>query len=474
MLSHLKKIFLTCALLFLFNSNALAEKKLIVLIADGLGPGQLGFFKTAWDYARDKKIVPDRESSYDTLLKRGEISLVSVKPNGFLVADSACAASSISTGSQCLPGTLGLNENGEAIEIFSEFANKNDIAIGLVSDTRITHATPAAFFARSISRSKEEDIAKQLVISNVKVALSGGARFFNAELKKGIPFVYDSVAMNERNGFPLFGLFGEERMPNAYEEKLDAKIPTLLEMTKKAYDLLSKEKSFFLMLESGQIDWASHDNDIGLLWKELLRFDEVLEYLLALVHKDPDVSLMVLSDHETGGLHITYERFETKDSAKKIKYFPDYAPRYDYIEDNRLDIIFKQQNSLRDIAKDLKREGNSEKEIKTILEEKLFNPVPKNILSSIQKIFTDDYTVILRDEFPNNHLCYVDKDATIQVVLAKEISRKTGVRWSTGSHTVPLIPFVMIDQDGFRKYQKPLDLKDVGQLIRAFFSTDPS
>lgn len=56
------------------------SQKLILLIGDGLGPSQLGFLKTTWEYARAHNYVPDRPSAYDDLLKIGDTTLVSVKP----------------------------------------------------------------------------------------------------------------------------------------------------------------------------------------------------------------------------------------------------------------------------------------------------------------------------------------------------------------------------------------------------------
>ena len=48
--------------------------------------------------------------------------------------------------------------------------------------------------------------------------------------------------------------------------------PSLTTMTKKAINLLkTNRKGFILMVESGQIDWASHSNDPGYLLHQILR-----------------------------------------------------------------------------------------------------------------------------------------------------------------------------------------------------------
>jgi hypothetical protein len=69
-------------------------------------------------------------------------------------------------------------------------------------------------------------------------------------------------------------------MPDALEERYRSDSTSLLSMSKKALSLLEDKSKIFLMIEAGQIDWASHQNDAGLLLYEMLRFESVLDYLL--------------------------------------------------------------------------------------------------------------------------------------------------------------------------------------------------
>jgi len=48
----------------------------------------------------------------------------------------------------------------------------------LVSDTRITHATPAAFAAHQTHRSQENNIPEDLLATDVDVMLSGGLSYW--------------------------------------------------------------------------------------------------------------------------------------------------------------------------------------------------------------------------------------------------------------------------------------------------------
>jgi alkaline phosphatase len=181
-----------CAALISLQSNVSAEKnknirsdsesaqKLILLVGDGMGTGQLALLDMAWEYGKKHGYLPQRKNAYRKALQSGTTTLISVKPDSYLVADSACAASNISTSYDCLPETIGMNKELEPVEIFSEFAKQHSVTIGLISDTRLTHATPAAFFGRLISRNDEDTLAGQFVSSDISLALSGGKYFFSS------------------------------------------------------------------------------------------------------------------------------------------------------------------------------------------------------------------------------------------------------------------------------------------------------
>ncbi|MFN9970860.1 MAG: alkaline phosphatase, partial [Phycisphaerae bacterium] len=62
-------------------------------------------------------------------------------------------------------------------------AKQNGKATGLVTTTRVTHATPAGFVANCPSRALEDEIAKQIAERNVDVVLGGGLKHFPAALR---------------------------------------------------------------------------------------------------------------------------------------------------------------------------------------------------------------------------------------------------------------------------------------------------
>ena len=80
-------------------------------------------------------------------------------------------------------------------------------------------------------------------------------------------------------------------------------------MTKAAFEMLKKDPDgLFCMIEGSQIDWAGHANDMNYLLAEMLAFDEAVNTVLDWIAAEPQrrihTLLVVVADHEAGGLVI--------------------------------------------------------------------------------------------------------------------------------------------------------------------------
>ena len=128
-------------------------------------------------------------------------------------------------------------KNGKNLTTIAELAKKAGMSAGVVSTTRITHATPAAFYSHVNDRDNEAEIANQLVTSGVDVVLGGGLKFFvgknqttpaggkskrndnrnllNESIANGYTFVYNGTsfkAVNPSSTKMLLGLFDDDHM----------------------------------------------------------------------------------------------------------------------------------------------------------------------------------------------------------------------------------------------------------------------
>ena len=208
-----------------------------------------------------------------------------------------------------------------------ELAKAQGMGTGLVTTTRITHATPATTYAHVCHRDAENDIAAQLVPAgkgtgwgayNTKLndgvdvvlggslrqfkptTVSGGKRADGRDLVKemqdqGYSFVAngsDLTKIDPTKTKKLLGLFNASHM-NYDLDRTNKKIdePSLADMTTKAIDVLqAKNKSFFLMVEGGRIDHALHDTNAKRALQDTVAFDNAIKAAIDKVKKtDPEL-----------------------------------------------------------------------------------------------------------------------------------------------------------------------------------------
>ncbi|AEC51613.1 alkaline phosphatase IV precursor [Pyrococcus sp. NA2] len=299
------KTFLLLGIIFVFPFQPSlayehsAPKNIILLIGDGMGFAQVQL----------------------TRLVYGHLNMEEFPYTGFLltdslsgeVTDSAAAGTAIATGVKTYNRMISMLNISKGYYVnlttLLEIAQMLGKSTGLVTTTRITHATPAVFASHVPERDMEKEIAKQLILHNVTVLMGGGRKKFSRETlefakKLGYTIVYTrDELMNVSEVRKLLGLFADSHIPFVLDRK-ESDVG-LLEMTKKAIEILEKNPNgFFLMIEGGRIDHACHLNDVASTVAETKEFDDVVGYILEYAKKRGDTLVIVLADHETGGLAV--------------------------------------------------------------------------------------------------------------------------------------------------------------------------
>ncbi len=102
-----------------------------------------------------------------------------------------------------------------------------------------------------------------------------------------------------------------------YSEADIVENPTLADMTTAALDVLGRRERFWLMVEAGDVDWASHANNIDTAIGAVQSGDEAFRAIVAWVEKHDawkDTAVIVTSDH--GHLFVLTEP-EPLAAAKK-------------------------------------------------------------------------------------------------------------------------------------------------------------
>lgn len=272
------------------------------------------------------------------------------------VADSACSATAYLSGIKANYGTIGVtsavqyndceasSKSKYYVDSLAEWAQRAGKGTGIVTTTRVTHASPAGTYSHTANRDWEcdadilrlnenpnvcQDIASQLINNdpgkNFKVILGGGRSKFLPQnvldeeghfgqrkdgenliltwkkSKRGYgQYVYDkkgllNVDYNET--IYLLGLFESEHMQYNIDADPTTE-PTLAEMTVAAIKMLEKEKNgYFLFVEGGRIDHAHHDTKAHKALDETVQFAEAVKKATEMANVNKNTLIIVTSDH---------------------------------------------------------------------------------------------------------------------------------------------------------------------------------
>lgn len=181
---------------------------------------------------------------------------------------------------------------------------------GLVVTCEFPHATPADCAAHYYNRGNYTAIAPQMAYNNLNVMFGGGTNIVTDDMKKyfstsGVSyFQNDKNSLLNFNGEKIWTLFGERDLP--YDLDRDTtKVPSLAQMTKKAIDILNKNKNgFFMMVEGSKVDWAAHANDPIAIITEFLAFDKAVGEAIDFAKRDGNTLVVITSDHGNSGFSI--------------------------------------------------------------------------------------------------------------------------------------------------------------------------
>ncbi|XP_055337598.1 alkaline phosphatase-like [Paramacrobiotus metropolitanus] len=337
--------------------NTKKAKNIIFFLGDGMGISTL----TAGRIYKGQQHGHNGEEGSLVFEEFPHMGLAKTYNDNYQTPDSAGTATAYFCGQKAAMGVIGVDSTvrlgdcnsatkDHAITSILEWAQDAGKATGLVTTTRITHATPAATYAHSPDRDWEADadvpaedrrqcadIAKQMIDNNpgrrANVIFGGGLRKFtpNNELsasgsgKKGYRLdgqnlfrkwkthkIADGLgdkahsittrdqlsALTPENTDYVLGLFSDDHLEYELKRNRTSRSqPSLTEMTRKAIELLSKhEQGFFLAVEGGRIDHAHHDGKAKLSLHELLEFDNAISNALKMVPLE-DTLIVVTADH---------------------------------------------------------------------------------------------------------------------------------------------------------------------------------
>ena len=345
-------------------NNKFKAKNVILFVGDGMGVSTL----TAARILKGQNAGELGEEGYLTFEEFPHSALVKTYNVDAQTPDSAGTMTAMMSGLKTDVGVIGVDEDiergncatvaGNEVVTALELAEIKGLSTGVISTARITHATPAATYAKSADRNWEDvsdmpedaitagctDIADQLVnfesnlearfsgidVDGIEVVMGGGRRHFlpkdeafnsadavssvegdrtdDRDLTSEWQQMYENgVYVIDQAGFDaidtetterVFGLFNESHMQYEADRANDiAGEPSIAEMTEKAINILdNNDKGFFLMVESGRIDHGHHAGSAYNALTDTLAFEAAVK--AAYENTNPEETLiLVTADH---------------------------------------------------------------------------------------------------------------------------------------------------------------------------------
>jgi alkaline phosphatase len=166
----LKRILLLAFSIVYSFINAQSPKNVILFIGDGFGIAPKTATRMAMGQGTEgKRYYNDPGFHVLELDKLKYTGMATTHSLNSWTTDSAPGATVYSTGKKIDNEVLAFDvQTNQPIETILEAAKKQGYAVGLVTTTRITHATPAAFGSHIWHRDLEDYIAAQLISSTQK------------------------------------------------------------------------------------------------------------------------------------------------------------------------------------------------------------------------------------------------------------------------------------------------------------------
>ena len=355
------------------------------------------------------------------------------------VTDSAASGTALATGSKTKNGCIGVDANGEDVYSVAYTAKEAGMAVGVATTVCINHATPSAFYAHNKSRNNYHEIAQWMLTAGYDFYAGGDAKcsgeqreaLYDEAKEQGYAIArgyedYQTKA-DDADKMMLYQKHIAEEIPYTIDRTEDDL--TLAQITEAGIDFLygKSKEGFFMMVEGGKIDYASHSDDAATVFHEVLDFNAAIEvaYEFYRQHKE-ETLIIVTADHETGGLVLGYKG--------------DYSLN--------LKELAKQQVSIDKLKSMLKSLGDT-------------------TWGDIADMVKDNAGIEIRGSHPADEAVTMTSDLAGKIAREAiyDIDRKAAISWASGNHSGTYVPLFAIGC-GAGEFHGVIDNTDIPKMIK--------
>ncbi|MET0721896.1 MAG: alkaline phosphatase [Tardiphaga sp.] len=314
-----------------YDTGARRAKNVILFIGDGLSLAHRVGARLL-----SKQVAEGRSLGKLAIDDMPHMALVATAGSDSIITDSANSASAYATGHKTATNAMGVYADRTA-DVFDDprvetitslIKRRHDMAIGIVTNTEVEDATPAAMVAHTRRRAAYDQIVEQFFAARPDLLMGGGAANFwpQAEALSKRKDDIDYIAKFRDAGYPyattaselnalatkpdtrkLLGLFTPGNMDGVLDRKFlkgggvkkYPEQPDLTEQVQGALNILSRnDNGFFLMVESGLIDKYAHLLDMDRAVYDAIMLDNAVKLAKDWAKaRGEDTLILVVSDH---------------------------------------------------------------------------------------------------------------------------------------------------------------------------------
>ena len=333
---------LTCVLVFiglgaLYYTNWVVQRPfaIILFVGDGLNTSLL-------PAARLYQGGADHRLRLESL---PHLAVLTTYANDFAVPDASSAASALATGQRVNNRNLSIDAAGNPLPALFELAQRAGRATGLVTNTALTDAATAAFYAKTDNPLDHLELARQLVDDvDLSLVLGGGEASFLPESKdgsrtdgrdlmlelrkQGYDIVRSEADLTRTPAwqFPrVFGMFGRGNLEFSGDDQIRLGQPSLAEMTTRAIRLLQYNPSgYLLIVDAGLIAKAAHHNEGERVLAEIQELDRAVG--AALRYAGDKALIIVAGKQSIGGFNLNGYPFKNDRGVSILGVNADSVP----------------------------------------------------------------------------------------------------------------------------------------------------
>ena len=438
----MKRILGTLLLLLVATTGFAQPKYIFYFIGDGMGPShvlatELYLGELQGVIGRPQKLVFTQfpESAFVTTFSAS---------NG--VTDSAASGTALSTGYKTSNGRIGTDADGNDIYSVAYDAKNAGMAVGIATTVCINHATPSAFYAHNNSRNNYNEIAQWMLEADYDFYAGGDAKctteqrndLYGRAEKQGYTIArgYDDYKSKAKKAekLMLYQKNVAEEVPYAIDRTKDDL--TLAQITKAGIDFLSKKskkEGFFMMVEGGKIDYASHRDDAATMIHEVLDFNAAIEEAYEFYKKHKNETLIIVTaDHETGGIVLGYTGQYKLD----------------------LKVLESQKVSVDNLVA-------------------MLESLKKTTWGKVSEMVKENIGVEPRGNYSNDEAVEMTHDLANRIAYDAiyDLNHKALISWASGNHSGTFVPLFAIGE-GADRFNGVIDNTDIPLTIMEFLGID--